>query len=230
MDYSSYLTQIASAAVTDTTDVDLVAILPMAIEYAEQRIYRDLDMFATQTASTAYTLTSGNRNLTIANFIVTERANLVTPAGTTDPASGARVPLTPVSPDFLDTVYGSISGFGTPIYWALRSPTQLVVGPWPNANFTLELIGTTRPAALSASNTTTPITAALPDLFFVASMVFVSGWQKNFGSQADNPQQAQSWEMQYQALLASARMEESRKRLEGAGWSGRAPAAAPPRA
>jgi hypothetical protein len=52
-----------------------------------------------------------------------------------------------------------------------------------------------------------------------ASMVFASGYMRNFGSQADDPRMSQSWESQYQLLKASAQTEQARQRFESWGWS-----------
>jgi hypothetical protein len=76
---------------------------------------------------------------------------------------------------------------------------------------------------LSATNTTTFISLYLPDLFIMASMVYVSAYQRNFGRQSDDPQMAQSYEMQYQTLLKSADLEENRKKFEAAAWSSQEP-------
>jgi hypothetical protein len=95
----------------------------------------------------------------------------------------------------------------------------IILGPWPDANYQVEVIGTIRPTPLSATNTTTFLTTYLPDLFLAASMIFASGYQRDFGSQADNPQQSASWEMQYEKLFASANAEELRKKFSGLGWT-----------
>ena len=79
---------------------------------------------------------------------------------------------------------------------------------------TVEVIGRIRPTALSAGNPTTYISQTYPDLLIAASMIFVSGYQKNYGAQQDNPQQAQSWENQYKMLLASAQSEEAARRMQ----------------
>ena len=98
-------------------------------------------------------------------------------------------------------------------------PTTIVFGPSPNASYYVEVIGTIRPEALSVTNTTTAITTYIPDVFMAASMVFASGYMRNFGSQADDPKMAQSWEAQYQTLKASTSAEQARQRFESWGWS-----------
>ena len=58
----------------------------------------------------------------------------------------------------------------------------------------------------------------------MASMIYVSAYQRNFGRMNDDPQMAQSYESQYQALKAGAMVEESRKKFQAAAWSSMAPA------
>jgi hypothetical protein len=71
----------------------------------------------------------------------------------------------------------------------------------------------------------------LPDVFLAAAMVFASGYQKNFSSMGDNPQQAVSWESHVQPLIESAKVEEIRKKFGSQGWSSKSPdpIATPPR-
>jgi hypothetical protein len=72
---------------------------------------------------------------------------------------------------------------------------------------------------LSNENPTTPITTYWPDLFLAAAMVYASGWQRDFGSQSDNPQQAQSWEAQYTTLMKGSELENLRAKFSGPGWT-----------
>jgi len=84
---------------------------------------------------------------------------------------------------------------------------------------------------LSSTNTTTFISLYLPDLFLMASMIFVSGFQHNFGRQSDDPAMAQSYEGQYKTLLTGAMIEEARKKFQASAWSSMSPpvAASPTR-
>jgi hypothetical protein len=102
----------------------------------------------------------------------------------------------------------------------------MIVGPWPDNNYTVEIVGTIRPASLSDVNTETFISLYLPDLMIMASMIYVSGYQRNFGRQSDDPQMAQSYESQYQALLGPAVVEEARKKFQSGAWSSMSPAVA----
>ena len=57
----------------------------------------------------------------------------------------------------------------------------------------------------------------------MASMIYISAYQRNFGRQNDDPQMAVSYESQYQALLKGAAVEEARKKFEASGWTSQSP-------
>ena len=243
--YSQYVTQIATMAVVAETDAAFVTILPQMITYAENRMYRDIDFMFTSTSlhGVSFVLTPGNRNLsfninlasnTVASegtFVVSEQINLLTDASgnaasTTDPDACVRVPLLPTTKEFLDAVYGSslTANRGKPEYFVPFNETLFFVGPVPDQAYPVEVVGTYRPNSLSATNTSTFISLYLPDVFIMASMIYISAYQRNWGRQSDDPQMALSYESQYQALLKSAIVEEARKKFDAAGWSSQSPA------
>jgi hypothetical protein len=81
------------------------------------------------------------------------------------------------------------------------------------------VFGTYRPQPLSDSNQTTPITTYWPDLFLAAACVYSFGWMRDYGGQSDNPQSAQSWEAQYQALMKGSELENLRTKFAGPSWT-----------
>lgn len=221
------MTALANEVVSSPTEPNFQGILPSAIDYGEQRLYRELDLLNTVTRDSA-PLSTGNRNFTLpqnnGRFVVTNGFNLITPAATTNPDSGARVQLIPVSRDYLDSVGGSPTFTGAPANYAMITDQTIVVGPqWPDAAYTLEVVGTIRPTPLSSTNVQTFLTLYLPDLWLAATMIFMTGWQQNWGAQSDNPQAAVSWTQQYDALLASANIEEQRKKYSSGGWGSLSP-------
>lgn len=219
---TSYIGQIATMAVVDQTDPAFLAILPQMITYAENRIYRDVDFLFTSISSTAYSLTVGSRIISVPSgtFVVPEQINVLSPAGVSNPDQAVRTPLLPTTKEFLDAVYGSSTVIGVPKYFCPFDDYTFLVGPYPDANYYVEIVGTYRPASLSATNTTTFISLYLPDLFIMASMIYVAAYQRNFSSALGNdPQMPITYETQYQLLLKSALSEENRKKFEGAGWS-----------
>ena len=243
--YSQYVTQIATMAVVAETDAAYVTILPQMITYAENRMYRDINFMFTSTSQhgASFILTPGNRNLSFninlsannapaeGTFVVSDQINLLTDAAgnaatTTNPDDCVRTPLLPTTKEFLDAVYGSslTANRGQPQYFVPFNETLFFVGPVPDQAYPVEVIGTYRPNSLSASNTTTFISLYLPDVFIMASMIYISAYQRNFGRLNDDPQMAITYESQYQALLKSALVEEARKTFESSGWSSQSPA------
>lgn len=227
MDYSTYVTNLQTMAVDSSVLFSTTAV-PMIINDAELRIYRDLDLLATVSASSAYNLTASARALTIpeAAFVTIQEVNVITPVGAASADAGTRNPVLPVSKEFLDISYSSVAGATVPTFFAPLNTTTLIFGPWPDQNYRVEIVGTVRPAPLSSTNTTTYISVYLPDLFLAASMVFVAAYQKNFGAQADDPKMAMSWEQHYQTLLAGCSLEEERRKFKASMWTSLAPAPA----
>jgi len=227
---TSYITQMATMAVVAETDPAFLTILPQMIVYAELRMYRDLDFLFTSGTTTAYSLTAGSRILNVpadtfplGTLVVPEQINVL--VGSTNPDLANRVPLLPTTKEFLDAVYGSgaVANRGVPQYWVPFDDYTFLVGPYPDQSYTVELVGTYRPASLSVSNPTTFISLNLPDIMIMASMVYISAYQRNWGRQSDDPQMAISYESQYQTLLKGAMVEEARKKSEAAGWSSQSP-------
>jgi hypothetical protein len=142
-----------------------------------------------------------------------------------------RVPLVAVSKEVLYALWGDPTAIGAPTMYAMVDQWNAIVGPSPDNGYGIEVYGTFRPAPLSNTNETTFLTTYLYDLFFAASMVFTSGWMRNFGAQASDPQMGMSWETQYQALKASANLEEIRKKSWSDSWTSFSPTpvAQPPR-
>jgi hypothetical protein len=65
-----------------------------------------------------------------------------------------------------------------------------------------------------------------------AGMIFAAGYMRDFGSQADDPKMAQSWEAQYGNLMKSASVDAMRMQFESQGWTSQSPSPlpSPPRA
>jgi hypothetical protein len=226
--YATYKTQIATLAVVEENDANFLTILPQTITYAENRMYRDLDFLFTSDTYVA-ALSVGNRVLTIpeGTFVVTDQINVITPVGQSNPdgSNATRLPCLPSTKEFLDAVYGSsiAANRGVPKYFVPFNDNVFLFGPVPDQAYSVEIVGTYRPASLSASNTETFISKYLPDLFIMASLIYISGYQRNFGRASDEPQMAVTYESQYQALLKGAAVEEARKKFEASAWSSQSP-------
>ena len=222
MNYTEFVARMASTMVQeDTADSDWQIMLGAAIDYAELRIYRELDLLDTIVADTSLVTTGGARLLSISDaqvgrFVKLHSVNAITPSGASSPDTGTRSPLAPVSKAFINALYPSSAQNGVPRYYALIDSQTLLLGPWPDEAYKMELLGNIRPTPLSSANSTTILTLYFPDLFHACAMIFASGWMRNFGSQADNPQMAVSWEAVYEKLKDGAAIEEAKKALGAA--------------
>jgi hypothetical protein len=227
--YNQYVTELANLAVVDPADANFVANLPSCITYAENRLCRDLDFLSTVSAVSGFSLAVGSRQISwpLDEFVTVQEINVITPVGVSDPNAGRRNTLRPTTKVWLDTVYGSPTAVGVPNQFAMLNQNTAIVGPWPLANYAVEIVGTVRPASLSASNQSTFISTYLPDLMLMASMVFISGYQRNFAlgsAEGNDPQMAVNYETQYQTLLKGAMVEEARKKFEAGAWTSMSPA------
>lgn len=246
LQYSSYVSALQNWLVMNDAAgvVNLAAVLPNIIDFAEQRIYRELDFLTTETSATTI-LTANNRNVAIpSTIIVMQDVNIITPVGKTPDQSGAtRNPLQRVSVSYINFVWAegtSSDSSGVPEYYALLNATttnptgnttNMLLAGAPDDDYTIEFIGTVRPTPLSVSNTTTFLTNYLPDLFLAASFIYAAGYQQNFSPDGSTPAMDTYWEGQYQKLKASADVEEMRKKSQSQGWTSLQPSpiATPPR-
>lgn len=229
--WTTYQTQMATLAVTQTTDPNFQAILSAMIDNAELRICQDLDLLSNQQANTTFACMAGKSSLTIPPassgqpvFVTIEDVNIITLAGTSNPDQGTRNPCLAVSKEVIQNLWPSSTGASVPNKFAVLGQFSLLFGPWPDQNYSLEIIGTTRPASLSAANPSTFISLNLPHIFIAASMVYISAYQRNFGRMSDDPQMATSWEGYYKTMLGSSSVEEARKKFEGPAWTAKSPA------
>lgn len=246
INYGSYISQIAgltniTSNILVNGDNNFAGPAPGMIDYAEQRLYREGDFLTTYITDASTNVVANQRFFNYptgtGTFLVIDQINIINSSagGTSSTAlssNGIRVPLQVTSKHFIDLVYPSnATSIGTPTYFAPDNATRCLLGPVPDQSYNVEIIGTQRPSPLSSGNSSTFLTQTLPDLFVAASMIYISGYMRNFGSQSDDPQMAISWSNQYDKLFASANVEELRKRYASQGWQAQIPnpIATPPR-
>lgn len=204
--------------VVPTADPNFQTMIPNMLDYAELRIQRNLDLLDNTVRDSSGTLTPGSISFTLptvnGTFIVVNQLNVITPVGTSNANSGTRNPLTKCSSELIYTLWPSSNGSTVPKYFAALDQDVMLVAPFPDAGYNVEVVGTQRFQSLYISQTTSVLSVFFPDLLIAASMVFASGYQQNYGAAGvDNPGQGTNWESQYTGLLKSAVTEEARKRF-----------------
>lgn len=212
-------------------------IIPQMLNYAELRIQRDLDLLPSLVQNTSYSLTAGSNLLQLqtADFVTVQTISVVSGTATN--------PLIPTTKEFLQNVYNDSSYQSTPLYFAMsggdistggNTYNNVLVGPYPNASYPLSITGTVRLKTLyptvgsdgypSIGTGTTFISTYLPDMLLMASMIYISAYQRDFGSIGNDPQMPGTYEAQYEMLLKGASTEEARKKFSSAGWTSMSPA------
>src|SRR5271156_1306615 len=157
LNYTTYLTELALLAQFPANDPNFLSNLPSCIDYATDRITRELNLLNTITANSTLALATGTRILSLASlspvFNVLMDVNVLVPAGQNNPDLCARTQLTIQSRAFLNAVYGTgptQGGMtGVPQYFAMVTDQIIQVAPYPDQDYGVELIGTVRPTPLS---------------------------------------------------------------------------------
>jgi hypothetical protein len=231
---------VMSVALTQNTggvwgfvDAPLQTVLPQILSYAEGRIQRDIDALQARAPNT-YTLTVGNNLLSIPvnDFLAIETFEVTQMSGNTVVNSW---PLVPVSKEFIQNCYSGVFSTGMPKYYAMYGDTfgdgantnvNVLLGPAPNFAYPVRATGVIRMPSLAKFATSGPadtsytyISQFLPDLLLMASMIFISGYQRNFSANSDSKDMPVNYEQQYRTLLAGAIAEENRKKGLGSGYS-----------
>ena len=153
-----------------TSDTKFTTILPAVIDYAEQRMYRELQLLSTQIRDQTQQTAIGNRSFTFPQrFVIVDAINTI--------SGSVRTPCMPASRDFIDFVYGSGVTTGQPAHYAMETDQTVSFAPTPDINYTVEVVGKVRPPPLADYNPTTFLTLYLPDAFLACSMIFYSGYQ-----------------------------------------------------
>lgn len=235
MTYDDLVTTLANLVPIAENDANFVQILPITLDYAQNRIQNDLSLIAHEAAATV-ALTPGTRSVTLPTpsgtgngaIYIVESCNVITPAATV-PDSGTRNSVQRTTVESLNYQWGNSADTDLPVQFAMLNDTTALFGPFPDAAYVAEFIGVYSPPSLSLTEQETWISINMPELLVAACMVFLTGWMRDFGQQSNDPAASQSWEAQYQALLAADAIQEARKRAGIPGWVPAQPAPAGPR-
>lgn len=241
LSYNAYIQQIGVMAVVQTEEIGGVwqgvddsfnTIVPQMLNYAELRIQRDLDFLSSQ-SSNSYTLAASQSvfSIPVDDFFTVQTLEIL--LGTSPGAPSC--PLIPVSKEFIQNCYGGSSTPAQPRYFAMYGDNwedgqdtfnNVYFGPTPNYAYTLRVTGTSRAPSLykysvsgSADTDYTYISAYYPDMLILASMIYITMFQRNFSATSDDPQMGMNYEKQYQIARTIAIPDENKRKFQGSGWS-----------
>jgi hypothetical protein len=243
LSFNAWIQQVAAMAVVTASEVSgvwqfvdapLQTIVPMILNYSEGRIQRDLDLLAGQT-SNVYTLTASNPifPLPIDDFFTVETLELLQMNGSQVVNSST---LLPVSKELIQNCYSGLANAGTPQFYAMYGSNfgdgadtvnNILLGPTPNFAYSIRVTGLIKIPSLFqyasagvADTKFTYISSYYSDMLLMASMIYISAFQRNFGVASDDPAMGMTYEKQYQALRLGAINDENARNLENSAWTG----------
>jgi hypothetical protein len=243
---------VLAAIPRNSEDSNYERILPAAFLYADGRIYRELNFLATDITQEV-TLISNERDFVLPPDVLTVHyINVCTPAGPIT-SSTKRRELERVSESALNMFWPN-PGFkrSLPKKYAIIGQRRLGFNlpsplppttqplpplfqpelfshvvrfmPTPDRAYMAEVNGGVQPQPLSQTNPETYLSVRYPELFIACCMVFITGYQRDYGAMADDPQRAVSWEGQYTKLKDGIALEAGMQRGEGPRWTSYQPA------
>jgi hypothetical protein len=238
----------------NSEDSNFTKIIPSMFHYADGRIYRDLAFLATD-VNTLVPVIPYVREVALPLDVLTVRSVAIcTPAGAITTNTRRHHPER-ISPEALDMFWpqGSfkvglpkkyaIVSVRTqldplpnpmppttqplpPIYQPERFTYYLRMMPSPDRAYMAEIFGGVEPQILSNTNPETFLSVYYPELLIACCMVYLTGYQRDYGAASDDPQRAVSWESQYKTLRDSVAQEAGRLRGEGPGFTALPPSGA----
>ena len=222
--YDEVISQLKTILAVEMNDEDInfTRIIPSMMLYADGRIYRELS-FLSNKITQPITLNVGVRETLLPATVRTLRAmNVFTTLAPLTPSS-KRKPLERISAEMLDFVWPQSSyKMGVPEKYAIvgnlpqagdpANPFLIRLMPTPDKAYAAELLGAIRPDPLSPENPQTYLSVFYPELLIAACMVYGTGYQRDFGAQADDPSRSVSWESTYNGLKAGVLLEVARMR------------------
>lgn len=170
-------------AATEDDSAEFLAYLPTAINMAEDRLFRELDI--------NYSVVSTSLSCTTSNQLVSKPSDLRVTEGIFVNVSNVLTPLVKRSDEFCSDYWPTSATTGVPKYYAERDIDTWRVVPTPASNYSLEVHYEAKPDYLvETSNETNIYSERYPDLLFYATMVNMCEWMKDTERKAE-------WENRY---------------------------------
>lgn len=175
--YSTLVTAILDIA-EDVGD-ELISYIPVAIDNAERRLTRELDIQKLVYTSTV-TVTAGTPT-----FLKPEGHKVTHYLRYTDPTTGRTAVLRRKTDDYLDEYWPEATSAGTPVYYSEEDSAYFRIVPCTSSDASIQIKGVRRPTALTSASPTNAFTSAVPDALFYSTMIEIAMWQRNASLKQD---------------------------------------------
>jgi len=170
-------------AATEDDSAEFLAYLPTAINMAEDRLFRELDINYS-TVNTSLTCTIGDQT-------IDKPTDLRVTNGLFIKVGSDLVSLTKRGDEFCSDYWPNATTQDVPRYYAERDIERWRVVPTPDDDYQLEVHYEVKPAYLvESTNETNIYSERYPDLLFYATMVNMCEWMKDTERKAE-------WENRY---------------------------------
>jgi hypothetical protein len=166
--YNTLIQAIKDNAEDDSTEFS--DYLPVAIDAAEERLFRELDMPELEEGQTGslvdgtYLYTKPTGYKFAEHFIVTN--------------GSTKVQLQKKQDSYIQDYWPDNSETDVPKYYGDKNLTQFIVAPTPDDNYSYEIKFTQKPQKLSSTNTSNYYIEKCSDILFFACMVEMSKFMK----------------------------------------------------
>jgi len=183
-------------AITDMAEDDsaeFLAFIPTAINMAEDRLFRELDINFSKEADPVLTCTPSNP-------VVTKPTDLRITTSISVVVSGERIPLVKRADDFLSDYWPNDSVTDIPKYYADRDILTWRLAPTPSSNYQLQVMYDYKPEYLTPVNTTNIFVDRYPDMMFYATMVNICEYMKD-------TERKQEWDARFQDAVRTVNEE-----------------------
>lgn len=127
-------------------EATFVANIPQFVKLAEERIYRAVQLQASQKNATT--------NMISSSQYLTLPTDFWSPLELSVTVSGSQYFLYPKDVSFIRAAYPASSTTGRPRYYALFDHNTLILGPTPDSNYTCELHYIYKPESIVDASTT----------------------------------------------------------------------------
>lgn len=200
--FTSY-TELISAVqqITEDDGTEFIAYIPTAINLAEERLFRELDLPELEKKVTG-TCTPGVATLTKpGDYELGEYLKITPSVGTTKM-------LKKRLESFCLDYWQDLSATGTPKYYSDQSKTAFTIVPTPSSNFAYELKYSAKPTYLSSTNASNYYIENCKDALFSATMLEIVLFSKSWS-------QAELWNTKFSNHRDTWNIEQGRYRADG---------------
>ena len=190
----------AVIAATEDDSTEFADYLPTAINMAEDRMFRELEL--------NYSVVSNSLSCTTSDQLIAKPTGLRVTNGIFITVSNEKIPLIKRGDTFCTDYWTNSATTGVPKYYTERDDDNWRVVPTPASNYALEVHYEAQPDYLvSGSNETNIYTDKYPDLLFYATMVNMCEWMKDTERKSE-------WENRYADAVNSVNGESLRNSKE----------------